>query len=57
MKRKKETIRIMSTYENTMINKERYNPFQSGHGMHESEKYPKRSKSKAKWKKESREFI
>ena len=57
MKKINESIQILTSMENTMIQKERYNPYQCGTGIHASEKYPKRAKSKGKWKKEARAYM
>ena len=57
MKKINESIQILTSMENTMIQKERYNPYQCGTGIHASEKYPKIAKSKGKWKKEARAYM
>ena len=57
MKKKIETIHVMSAYENTIAHKEHFNPFQTGHGAHQSKKHPKRAKSKSGWKKETKLYV
>lgn len=52
-----EKIQILTAMENTMLQKERYNPYQCGTGVHASEKYPNRAKAKRKWKKEIRNYL
>lgn len=46
MKNKKETIHVMSSYEATIRNKEHFNPFMTGHGVHKTEKRPSRARRK-----------
>ena len=59
MKKKKETIHIMSGVENTLHNMEKFNPYQCGHGFHEDKegKRAKRSRRKAKERKEINSFL
>lgn len=46
-KNKKTTVATISSYENTMIGRERFNPYQTGHGVWKSDKYPSRARKKA----------
>lgn len=59
MKKKKETIHIMSSVENTLHNMEKFNPYQCGHGFYEDKegKRAKRSRRKAKERKEINSFL
>lgn len=52
MKNKKIKVAAISSLENTLISKERYNPFQCGHGAFKNEKRPSRAKEKATFRKE-----
>jgi len=52
MKKRKTTILKISSYENTMRQKERYNPYQCGTGIMKTDKYPSRAKRKEILKKE-----
>ena len=55
-KKKIENIHVMSAYENTMAHKEHFNPFQTGHGVHETLKHPKRAKEKSALRKELQKY-
>lgn len=57
MRKVREKIQILTSMENTMLQKERFNPYQCGTGIHASEKYPSRAKAKRKWKKEINKFL
>lgn len=47
MKKKKETIHVMSGVEATVM--PRYNAFSCGYGMHKSAKHPNRQKEKIRY--------
>lgn len=40
-------IATISSYENTMVGRERFNPYQTGHGAWKSDKHPSRARKKA----------
>lgn len=48
----KITIKKISNLEATLKNKERFNPYVSGHGVYKSKKYPIRAKKKEDIRKE-----
>lgn len=45
-KKKKNTMQIMSSYEATLANMQKYNPYQTGYGAWKSAKHPSRAKAK-----------
>lgn len=56
-KNKKETIKIMSGIEVSLANRERFNPYQTGYGVHKSVKYPNRTARKAEARKQIHNYI
>ena len=56
-KNKKETIKIMSSFEATLAGRERFNPYQTGYGVHKSTKYPNRTTRKTEARKEIRNYL
>ena len=46
MAKKKETILSISSVENTLLHKPRYNPYAVGHGAYKNKKHPSRGKIK-----------
>lgn len=42
----KEVITSISSVENTLLHKPRFNPYQTGHGAYKNKKHPGRSKRK-----------
>ena len=48
----KENIITVNTVENTLLNKERFNPYQTGHGFYKDKKHPSRTEKKQKLRKE-----
>jgi len=53
MSKKRETIKVFGSIENTLKQMPKYNPYQMGYGEHKSVKY----KSRAKNKEEARQII
>ncbi len=41
--KKKKTIHIRNKYENTLLNREHFNPYQTGHGAFNNKKYDVKS--------------
>ena len=55
MKKEKINVYHKTSIEVTFANRPRYNAFQTGHGIHESKRNPKRAKRKAAERKQIRD--
>lgn len=53
---KRIIITRLSSLENTFKNKERFNPYVSGYGVHRSKKYPIRAEIKRNTRKEVEKY-
>ena len=51
-KNKNNTINVLSSLEVTHMKRERFNPYQTGTGVHKSDKYPSRARRKALFRRE-----
>lgn len=51
MKTKKVFVTKTTSLENTLATKERYNPYQGGHGVHKTDKHPSRARRKVLYQK------
>ena len=47
MKIKKNNIHVLSSLEATRMKRERFNPYQTGTGVHKTDKHPSRARRKA----------
>ena len=53
---KKETIKIFDGLEKSLMDMEKFNPYQTGTGVHVSEKYKKKGRKKEKERKEMKSY-
>ena len=53
---KKETIKVFDGLEKSLQNMEKFNPYQTGTGVHVSEKYKKKGRKKEKERKEMKSY-
>ena len=52
---KKEIIKTTTSIDQTLLEKERFNPYQTGHGFYKDKKHPSRTEEKQKLRKEIEE--
>jgi len=53
----KEIIKVKTSIEQTLQEKERFNPYQTGHGFYKSKKHPSRTEEKEKLRKEIEDVL
>lgn len=53
---KRETIKVMNSIEKSLSDMEKFNPYQTGTGIHVSEKYKKKGRKKEKERKEMKSY-
>lgn len=53
----KDIIKITTSIDQTLAEKERFNPYQTGHGFYKNKKYPSRTEEKEKLRKEIEDVL